>query len=202
MKKEKSFLRTVMMVALFVTVGYAGAVNSAYCNGSDEYDCPESTEPEHLILNLDSIQEVYVPDDDFIELETSDSTLLSDISNLFVKDNCLYVHSDNCIRVFDFTGEYLFDDMEDGRPVEALDYYQQYDGFTYYMRQSPTDDPCFCQFNISTHQTKMYHFNIKNRNFAQSSFFKIIDGLAYIEFRNVEEKNQNPMFFKLKLSDL
>ena len=202
MKKEKSFSRTKLIVAVFAIVGYAQAVNSAYSNGNNEFDCHESIEPEHLILNLDSIQEVYVPDDDFIELESSDSTLISAISNLFVKDNCLYVHSDNCIRVFDFTGEYLFDDMDDGRPVEALNYYQQYDGSTYYMRQSSTNEPCFCQYKITTHQTNMYHFNLKNRNFVQDTFFKIIDGIAYIEFRNVEDKNQNPMFFKLKLSNL
>lgn len=202
MKKENSFLRSVMMVAVFASVGYAGAVNSAYSYGNDEFDRPKSATSEYLILNRDSVQEVYVPDDDFIELETSDSTLLCEISNLFVIDNTLYVHSDNCIRVFDFTGEYLYDDVEDDRPVEALDYYQQYDGSSYCMRQSPTNEPCFCQFNISTHQTKMFHFNLKNRNFVQSSFFKIIDGQAYIEFRSVEDKNQNPMFFKLKLSDL
>jgi hypothetical protein len=190
------------MVTVFAAVGYAGAVNSAYCNGADEYNRPVSTELEHLELNFDSIQEVYVSDDDIIELETSDSTLLSGISNLFVIDNCLYIHSDNVIRVFDFTGEYLFDDIESSRIMGKPDYYQQYDSSIYFMQQESTDEPCLCKFNITTHQTRMYHFNIKNRNFVQRSFFKIIDGLAYIEFCNVENSSQNPLFLKIKLLDL
>lgn len=202
MKKENSFLRSVMMVAVFASVGYAGAVNSAYSYGNDEFDRPKSAKSEYLILNLDSIQEVYVPDDDFIELESSDSTMLYGISNLFVIDNSLYVHSEYVVRVFDLSGVYLFDDIERSRIKGSPDYYQQYDSCIYFMRQNSAGGPYLCQFDITTRQTKMYRFNLKNRNFVQDTFFKIIDGIAYIEFRNVEDKNQNPMFFKLKLSDL
>ena len=202
MKKEKSFSRTKLIVAVFAIVGYAQAVNSAYSNGNNKFDCPESIEPEHLILNLDSIQEVYVPDDDFIELESSDSTMLYGISNLFVIDNSLYVHSEYVVRVFDLSGVYLFDDIERSRIKGRPDYYQQYDSCIYFMRQNSAGGPYLCQFDITTRQTKMYRFNLKNRNFVQDTFFKIIDGIAYIEFRNVEDKNQNPMFFKLKLSNL
>jgi len=182
--------------------GYVGAVKSTHSFDNNESNSSMLTEPEQFKPDLDSIQQVYVSDDDFIELETSDSTLLYNISNLFVKNQCLFVHSGNSIRVFDLTGEYLYDDIGDDRPVETPDYYQQYEGSSYFMSQTSTDEPCFCQFNISTHQTKMFHFNLKNRNFTQRSFFKIIDGLVYIEFRNIENNSQNPMFFKLKLSEL
>lgn len=155
-----------------------------------------------MTLDTDSIDEVYVPDDDFIELETSDSTMLYGISNLFVIDNSLYVHSEYVVRVFDLSGVYLFDDIERSRIKGRPDYYQQYDSCIYFMRQNSAGGPYLCQFDITTRQTRMFHFNVKNRNFEQKSFFKIKDGIAYIEFCDIEDKTKNPLLFKLKLSDL
>jgi hypothetical protein len=80
--------------------------------------------------------------------------------------------------------------------------YQICEGSLYFAFQASSAETCLCRHNLTTHQSELYHFCIKNRNLIQRSFFKIIDEVAYIEFRNEEDNTQNPLLFKIKLSDL
>lgn len=277
MKSKASLLRTFLMASSLTLCGVEAFGSICNVINLAEISFDQSS------LNFDSIQYVYVSDDDVIELETCEGSLVYDINNLFTIDNCLYVHSRNFLHVFDFTGEYMFDIsesdslMEDGNtisnvyerngclyidngkdllcfsrygkllssqslanygmndqnstvhpyPVQkgpnvsdnmyACDIvtnnqsetipgvpgnYQICDGSLYFVFQVSSAETCLCRYNLTNHQSKLYHFNIKNRNLIQRSFFKIIDGMAYIEFRNEEDNTQNPSLFKIKLSDL
>lgn len=80
--------------------------------------------------------------------------------------------------------------------------YQICDGSLYFVFQASSAETCLCKYNITSHKSRLYHFSFKNRNLIQRSFFKIIDGVAYIEFRNEEDNTRNPFLFKIKLSDL
>lgn len=277
MKSKASLLRTFLMASSLTLCGVEAF--GSICNVIN----PAEISFDQSSLNFDSIQYVYVSDDDVIELETCEGSLVSDINNLFTIDNCLYVHSHNSLHVFDFTGEYMFDIsendsiMEDGNTISnvyerngrlyidngkdllcfsrdgellssqnlanygindqnspVLPYpvqkgpnvsdnmyacdmvtsnhsepipgvpgdYQICDGSLYFVFQVSSAETCLCRYNLTNHQSKLYHFNIKNRNLIQRSFFKIIDGVAYIEFRNEEDNTQNPYLYMIRLSDL
>ena len=273
MKKIFSFQRVAWMAASLVLCNAASFGSTCMDIDLAEVSFDQSS------LNFDSIQYVYVPDDDFIELETCENSLVPSINNLFAIDNCLYVHSRNFLHVFGFDGEYLFDISENdsvteventisnvyerngnlyidngkgilcfSREGELLSFrsfnnvsrneesqyptqkgpnasndmffddvvlsdnkeyipgvpgaYQVCDGSLYFTFQVSSAETCLCQYNLSTHRSKLYHFSINNRNYIQRSFFKIIDGIAFIEFRNEEDNTQNPFLFKISLSDL
>ena len=277
--RKASLVRTILMASSLALCNVEAFGST--CNVFN----PADISFDQSSLNFDSIQYVYVSDDDVIELETCEESLVSDINNLFTIDNCLYVHSHNFLHVFDFAGEYMFDISEndsitegnniisnvyeknnclyidngkefvcfsrDGEllssqnhanyglnaqdsPVRpypttkgpnvsdevfdggnSMDFnnrkepipgvpgnYQICDGSLYFAFQVSSAETCLCRYNLTTHQSKLYHFSIKNRNLIQRSFFKIIDGMAYIEFRNEEDNTQNPYLYKIRLSDL
>ena len=81
------------------------------------------------------------------------------------------------------------------------DNYQICDSLLYFTYQISTAKTCLCQYNPSSRQSRLYHFITSNSNQIQRSFFKIIDGMAYIEFRN-EDNSQNPSLIRVRLSDL
>ena len=276
MMRKASLVRTILMASSLALCNVEAS--GSICNVIN----PADISFDQSSLNFDSIQYVYVSDDDVIELETCDESSVSDINNLFTIDNCIYVHSHNFLHVFDFAGEYMFDISEsdsisedntisnvyenngrlyidngkdllcfsrDGEllssqyianygmneqnssahpysvqqgpnasgdmyindiltsnhtePIPGVPgNYQICDGSLYFAFQVSSAETCLCRYNLSSRQSKLYHFSIKNRNLIQRSFFKIIDGMAYIEFRNEEDNTQNPSLFKIKWSDL
>ena len=81
-------------------------------------------------------------------------------------------------------------------------FYQIYNGSIFFVFQVSSAETCLCQYNLLTHQSKLYHYNIRNRNLVQRTFFRIIDGVVYIEFRDEEDNAQNPFLLKIELSEL
>ena len=81
------------------------------------------------------------------------------------------------------------------------DNYQINDSLLYFTYQVSSTKNCLCQYNPSSRQSRLYHFITNNSNLTQRSFFKIMDGVAYIELRN-EGTAQNPFLLKIELSKL
>lgn len=89
----KTFIRLLLGVAVV-----------ASCS-NDLREQPLST----VVLDFSKIETINVTDDNLVQLETVDKSVIFDISNMAVVDDSYVIHSRNDLKVFDLKGKYIRD---------------------------------------------------------------------------------------------